>query len=85
VPQGELWHADLYRLSHVDEVEELGLITAFDEAICLVEWPDKLEELRPQSALTLRLSLDKTAEDARTAELSWQDDHWGARLDGILS
>ena len=82
---GELWHADLYRLSHVDEVEELGLITAFDDAICLVEWPDRLEELRPDTALTLRLSLDETTDDARHAELSWTSESWVQRLEGILS
>ena len=33
VPAGELWHADLYRLTSLDEIEELGLIAAFDDAI----------------------------------------------------
>lgn len=49
----ELWHADLYRLTHPDEVEELGLAQAFDESICLVEWPDRLGVLAPDDALTL--------------------------------
>ncbi|MEY3306217.1 MAG: hypothetical protein RLZZ413_255, partial [Pseudomonadota bacterium] len=35
----EIWHADLYRLSHPDEVNELGLEDAFGRAICLIEWP----------------------------------------------
>ncbi len=52
-PRCEIWHADLYRLTHPDEVEELGLIQAFDEAICLVEWPDRLGDLIPQGALTM--------------------------------
>jgi tRNA threonylcarbamoyladenosine biosynthesis protein TsaE len=38
----EIWHADLYRLTHPDEVWELGLDDAFATAICLVEWPDRL-------------------------------------------
>ena len=38
----EIWHADLYRLGHPDEVHELGLEEAFETAICLVEWPDRL-------------------------------------------
>lgn len=49
----DLWHADLYRLTHPDEVEELGLAQAFDDAICLVEWPDRLGALAPDDALTL--------------------------------
>lgn len=51
----EIWHADLYRLTHADEVWELGLDDAFAHAICLVEWPDRLGSQRPAVALTLRL------------------------------
>ncbi|MCI2400030.1 tRNA (adenosine(37)-N6)-threonylcarbamoyltransferase complex ATPase subunit type 1 TsaE [Aliiroseovarius subalbicans] len=57
---GELWHADLYRLTHPDEVEELGLIDAFETAICLVEWPDRLGDLIPRTALTLELNATET-------------------------
>lgn len=52
----EVWHADLYRLSHPDEVLELGLDAAFDTAICFVEWPDRLGDLAPKSALHVSLS-----------------------------
>ncbi|OIQ33200.1 MAG: tRNA (adenosine(37)-N6)-threonylcarbamoyltransferase complex ATPase subunit type 1 TsaE [Alphaproteobacteria bacterium MedPE-SWcel] len=79
----DLWHADLYRLSHVDEVEELGLIAAFEDAICLVEWPEKLGDLRPETALTLRLSLDARDENARHAELEWTSGIWDDRLRGL--
>ena len=53
----EIWHADLYRLTHPDEAIELGLEEAFDTAICLIEWPDRLAELAPRKALTLRFEL----------------------------
>jgi tRNA threonylcarbamoyladenosine biosynthesis protein TsaE len=52
----EIWHADLYRLSHPDEVLELGLDEAFSTAICLIEWPDRLGSLAPETALRLELS-----------------------------
>lgn len=52
----EIWHADLYRLSHPDEVLELGLDDAFDTALCLIEWPDRLGSLTPEKALRLRFS-----------------------------
>lgn len=52
----EIWHADLYRLTHPDEVWELGLDDAFTRAICLVEWPDRLGRHLPEAALHLRLS-----------------------------
>jgi tRNA threonylcarbamoyladenosine biosynthesis protein TsaE len=52
----EIWHADLYRLSHPDEVMELGLDDAFATAICLVEWPDRLGQLAPENGIRLTLS-----------------------------
>ena len=51
----EIWHADLYRLTHPDEVWELGLDEAFQRAICLVEWPDRLGTHLPDGAMHLRL------------------------------
>jgi tRNA threonylcarbamoyl adenosine modification protein YjeE len=50
---GEIWHADLYRLSGPGEVVELGLSDAFGEAICLVEWPDRLDPGEAPDALRL--------------------------------
>lgn len=52
----EVWHADLYRLSGPDDIIETGLEEAFDTGICLVEWPDRLAELRPADALELTLT-----------------------------
>jgi len=52
----EIWHADLYRLSHPEEVIELGLDEAFEHALCLVEWPDRLGDLAPGRALLVTLS-----------------------------
>jgi tRNA threonylcarbamoyladenosine biosynthesis protein TsaE len=51
----EIWHADLYRLTHPDEVWELGLDEAFSHAITLIEWPDRLGRHLPDHALRLRL------------------------------
>ncbi|HPD91505.1 MAG: tRNA (adenosine(37)-N6)-threonylcarbamoyltransferase complex ATPase subunit type 1 TsaE [Rhodobacter sp.] len=73
----EIWHADLYRLSHPDEAVELGLIDAFDTALCLVEWPEKLGRDRPESALTLRFSLQG---DGRSVSLSATGGDWKDRL-----
>ena len=49
----EIWHADLYRLGSVDEIEELGLTAAFETALCLVEWPERLQDQAPADALWL--------------------------------
>lgn len=52
----EIWHADLYRLTHPDEARELGLEEAFQNAICLVEWPDRLGSDAPPDAIRIKLS-----------------------------
>lgn len=83
VPSGELWHADLYRLSALEEIEELGLSEAFDDAICLIEWPDRLAELTPTHALHLEFSLDPAEEDCRHLTLTWSDAKWQSRMDEI--
>jgi tRNA threonylcarbamoyladenosine biosynthesis protein TsaE len=38
----KIWHFDLYRLEHFDEVYELGIEEAFRNGVCLVEWPERL-------------------------------------------
>lgn len=81
---GEVWHSDLYRLSNIDEIEELGLTDAFDDAVCLIEWPDRLGPLAPNSALTLGFRADLVQQDTRHLELIWTDPKWCARLKGVL-
>lgn len=49
----ELWHVDLYRLTGPDDVFDLGLEDAFEDAICLIEWPDRLQDMAPKDALYL--------------------------------
>ncbi len=51
-----LWHADLHRLPGPEEAWELGLADAFADAICLIEWPDRLGPLTPAGALRLTLA-----------------------------
>ena len=54
----EIWHADLYRLSHSDDARELGLDDAFATAICLVEWPERLGSHAPINAIKITLSAE---------------------------
>lgn len=52
----EIWHCDLYRLTSAFEAQELGLEDAFETALCLVEWPDRLGKLAPKDALLISMS-----------------------------
>ncbi|WP_299950054.1 tRNA (adenosine(37)-N6)-threonylcarbamoyltransferase complex ATPase subunit type 1 TsaE [uncultured Ruegeria sp.] len=80
---GEIWHSDLYRLTSVEEIEELGLTEAFDTSICLVEWPEKLGQLTPDSALLIQFVTDPDDQDTRHLALSWSDPKWNAKLEII--
>jgi tRNA threonylcarbamoyladenosine biosynthesis protein TsaE len=82
LPDAEIWHADLYRLSGPQDVVELGLSDAFETAICLIEWPDRLGELKPAKALTLTLSQGQT-DDMRVLSLTWDAPSWDSRLKGL--
>ena len=79
--RGPLWHADLYRLTGADEIEELGLGAAFDSAICLIEWPDRLGPYTPDTAL--RLHLDPVGDGTRLATLETESPHWAHVLGDI--
>ncbi|AWB50032.1 tRNA (adenosine(37)-N6)-threonylcarbamoyltransferase complex ATPase subunit type 1 TsaE [Gemmobacter aquarius] len=70
----EIWHADLYRLTHPDEVLELGLDDAFDRAICLIEWPDRLGSYLPEHAVRVSLRAEGEGRIATlSGNLPWLD------------
>jgi tRNA threonylcarbamoyl adenosine modification protein YjeE len=52
--RGEAWHYDLYRVKHAAELEELALEDALQQALVLIEWPDRLAALPPGA---IRLSV----------------------------
>ena len=64
---GDLWHADLYRLTDVHQLAELGLEDALETGICMVEWPERLGPATPAGALHLHLS---DAGQGRRADLT---------------
>ena len=80
---GEVWHADLYRLSSVGEVEELGLFEAFDSAICLIEWPDILGSLIPRKALQIDIAY-AFQNEGRQIALHYEERFWSKRLEEIV-
>ncbi|QFT64863.1 tRNA (adenosine(37)-N6)-threonylcarbamoyltransferase complex ATPase subunit type 1 TsaE [Roseivivax sp. THAF30] len=81
---GEIWHADLYRLDGPQSIDELGLAEAFDTAICLVEWPDRLGDLAPEQALFVAFE-SGPVDEARSLEFTWTDPRWTSRIEGVLS
>jgi tRNA threonylcarbamoyladenosine biosynthesis protein TsaE len=72
----EIWHADLYRLGDAQEAVELGLTDAFNDHICLIEWPELLGDLKPNTALDIELSV---APDCHLATLTFGE-NWRNRI-----
>ncbi len=70
-----VWHVDLYRIEDPGELEELGLDEALDDGVLLIEWPERLPALWPD---TLRLALAVAEGGGRslTAEVPVA---WGSR------
>ncbi len=81
---GELWHTDLYRLNSLDEVEELGLSEAFESAVCLVEWPERLGDLAPDSSLRIDFDVCNDNQEKRRIALEWSDQKWPDKLEHII-
>lgn len=75
---GPVHHFDLWRLDGPHALEELAWEDAL-AGIVLVEWPERLEHLRPADALIVRLSM--RSGDARVAEL----DGWPDRMPVLLA
>jgi tRNA threonylcarbamoyladenosine biosynthesis protein TsaE len=83
-----LWHLDLYRIESPEDAMQLGLDDAFVDAVCLIEWPDRLEKFLPKSTLSVHLcqadgdDLDDAA-GIRLAKIT-APTHWADRLQAII-
>lgn len=75
-PKGLLWHFDLYRLKHAEEVFELGWRDAAD-GLSLVEWPQQAGALVPADRLDVSLMPDASSRHAR---LEPHGERWQERL-----
>lgn len=49
-------HADLYRISMPEEVDELGFEQALEDGVLLVEWPQKAQGLLPAPQFAVALT-----------------------------
>ena len=63
----EVWHCDMYRLERPQDGYELGLLDAFEDAVCLIEWPDKIAPLLPKDIFAVDLQFEG---EGRIAKLS---------------
>ena len=53
-----LYHFDLYRFTSEDEWEAAGFREYFSpQSICMIEWPEKAQQVLPQADIDVQLSL----------------------------
>ena len=57
LPRFRLRHADLYRLSGPAELAEIGLEDAAEDAVLVIEWPDRAGALLPADRLDVAFTL----------------------------
>ena len=56
--QMRIYHFDFYRIDRIEEVFDLGYEEYFYSGdLCLVEWPEKIEELIPDSVMEVRITV----------------------------
>lgn len=58
LPQFEIIHADFYRLSTEEDVDELGLYDVREQSLLLVEWPEKGAHLLGSPTFSIVLQQD---------------------------
>ncbi len=67
-----IYHFDCYRLESVDEAEDIGAEDYFDSgAVCLIEWPERIEELLP--ADTVRVDLKEQEDGSRLLTMTFPE------------
>jgi tRNA threonylcarbamoyladenosine biosynthesis protein TsaE len=58
-------HLDVYRLEHLQEVEDLGIGELLDDGVTLIEWGDTIAPVLPADYLELRLEFGEGDDDRR--------------------
>lgn len=74
---GQIFHFDLYRLGHAEELEYMGIRDYFNpDSCCLIEWPERGEGVLPSPDIRVSIRTDGrgrqlglTAESSRGRQL----------------
>ena len=67
----KLVHADLYRLANPDELYDIGFNETCDNAITILEWPERCPEVFEYATLAIRFNMDDASNEfSRTVSIT---------------
>ena len=67
-----IYHFDCYRLENEEEAVDIGAEDYFDSgAVCLIEWPERIEGLLPDD--TVRVDLTVNDDETRLLKVTFPD------------
>ncbi|MDA0301695.1 MAG: tRNA (adenosine(37)-N6)-threonylcarbamoyltransferase complex ATPase subunit type 1 TsaE [Chloroflexi bacterium] len=78
-----LYHADLYRLTDIDEVADLALEQQAADGILLIEWPERGLEVLPAAHLLIVLDPSGGAANERRITIVANGEGYRRVLDGL--
>ncbi|HDP74949.1 MAG TPA: tRNA (adenosine(37)-N6)-threonylcarbamoyltransferase complex ATPase subunit type 1 TsaE [Bacteroidales bacterium] len=66
-----IYHFDFYRIKRIDEVYDFGYEEYFynPDALCLVEWPELIEQILPIDGVT-NIHINVNTDGSRTLQIS---------------
>jgi tRNA threonylcarbamoyladenosine biosynthesis protein TsaE len=60
---GSVYHFDLYRLNSLEEAYDIGIEDIlYEDSICFIEWPDKINSILPEKYITVSITLNDELE-----------------------
>ena len=78
-----LHHADLFRLTEIEEVEELALAEQAADGALLVEWPERGLEALPSEHLLVAIEFSRERDDERRLTFVAVGERYHRILDGL--
>lgn len=78
-----LYHADLYRLTDLEEVRELQLAEQSEDGALLIEWPERGLEALPEEHLLVVIEPNPDAADERRFTIVAMGERYHRIVDGL--
>jgi len=69
----DIWHFDLYRVTHPDEICELGIEEAYATSVSVIEWPERLGKNVPREYLEIEFNYGSHENERVLTFRGWTD------------